>query len=169
MASRANPKPGRHNSESNGGLSLCCCGALEAWLSFEGHRRCGWVCPRVGDLPDHPPARTSCRSNLANHILVFFFHTHARSGPQTLAPLRRQQRTTESMAIWFIASSIPRTGASPGCTTPGPYLRISHPIYIITRDPTDHPRCSVDTRVHGVLNPQPICWRESRATATFHL
>lgn len=54
-----------------------------------------WVISRITS----PPARTSCRSNLENHILVFLCHSHARSGPKTgpktLAPLRRQQHTTQ--------------------------------------------------------------------------
>jgi len=123
-------------------IPLLLLGALEAWLNFEGYRRRGWVCPRVGDLPDHrhPPARTSCRSNLANHILVFFCHSHARSGPQTLAPLWRQQRTTQINGYL-----VHRIFHTPDRCFSRMYHSRSvsshpHPIYIITRDPTDHPR-----------------------------
>lgn len=106
MASRGHPKPGRHNSESDGGLSLL--GALEAWLSFEGRRCRGWVCPRVGDLPDHPPpARTSCRSNLANHILVFFATATPALAPDVSSS---STPTTYHSNQWLSGSHLPYPG-----------------------------------------------------------
>ena len=151
MASRGHPRPRLTTDSDDSLFPLLPFGVSETWSSFEGHRRV-WVYPRVDELPDRPPTRISRRSDLVNHIHVYI-------GPPDFSSISTP--TTHAMAIWVVASSIPRTGASLGYTAPGPYLRISYPVCIITHihTLTGYPRWCVDTRFQGALIPADLLER----------